>query len=102
MATCLRCDGCGNVASEQDEDLDKWWRVERYGQDWVDDPRGQESTAIHVNSMVSFGDPYDVAEDGELEADAFEDFSIAPDITLHFCKAACLAVWSTQASEFEE
>lgn len=102
MATCLRCDGCGNVASEQDGDLDKWWRLVRYGQDWIDEPGLRMDATIAVSSTMNFSEPIDVIEGVEVEDDDFDDFAYAPDVTLHFCKAACLALWSAQASEFED
>jgi len=90
------------VASEQDNGLDAWWRLARYGQDWIDEPGRHQDASISVSSMMTFADPFDVTEEGEVETDALDDFTYAPDVTLHFCKAACLALWSTQASEFED
>lgn len=100
MATCLRCDGCGDIISEQDRGLDAWWRLERYGQDWIDEPRRVSKPALaEMMPTIELVDGYDVVGDGP-EMDSFDD-DFLPTVTLHFCKTKCLALWATQAEEFE-
>lgn len=113
MATCLKCDNCNAVVTENDEDLPRWWTVKRYGSDWIDEPGAPKRYAnqpIMMHTTVIDGlieMDFDDASNDEIEEAMMDEFmeesqGIAVGLTLHFCKAACLAEWGGQASAFED
>lgn len=112
MATCLRCDGCSMIASEGDGDLRKWWRLERYGVSWVEEPGmrlGQlDPMPIQMHSTIidnRVGVLGELSEEDleEIQEEMMEDAMMeAPDTILHFCSTACLCNWGDQARIFED
>jgi len=111
MAVCLRCDGCGEVVSEQDDNFKTWWRLTRYGADWIEEP-GAPVTQMPMVSMHSVF----FTGQGTVEMDSTPDFDDEDDEDLegeflgadepsmaivHFCSSACLAQWAGQAAALE-
>ena len=111
MATCLRCDNCNAIAAENDNELPRWWTVERYGSEWVDEPgreKRHSGAPIMIHSTI-MGEIIEMdLDDSEMVEEAMMDDyiedsqGIAVGLVLHFCKAACLAEWGVQASAFED
>jgi len=112
MSVCLRCDGCGKVVAESDGDMGRWWRLERYGLEWIVEPGSEaESTpqvemhSVVINNMGTDGTLYS-EEELLVEEEAILDEIIEEDliesIALHFCSAECLSGWAAQAAEFEK
>lgn len=119
MAVCLKCDHCGKLVSEQDEELESWWRLERYGSEFIDEPgraKAPRDSHIEMHSIVidnrgaSSPEPVEITDE---DAAAFEEALMEGYIEdskggidigaiLHFCTAACLSGWSEQAAAFED
>lgn len=118
MAACLKCDNCGKFVSEQDDELERWWRLERYGSEFIEEPGrppAPRDSHIEMHSIVidnRGAGPMEPVEITDEDAAAFEDAFVEGYIEdsgggidigaiLHFCTAACLSGWSEQASAFE-
>lgn len=110
MATCLKCDNCNAVTDGRDEGLPRWWSVGRYGDTMIDEP-GKPTLAIPYlpptiiisdDEMDDLDDEIDEAMAGNsVMVDNVGPEGIAVGLTLHFCKASCMAEWATQAADFE-
>lgn len=105
MATCLRCDSCEAIASEEDGNLARWWRVERYGATWVDEPgRGiptMQIPVVEMNTSFHFDGPLQDPDDHHDGMAQDFDPTDDPGMVLHFCKAACLCKWASEAAVFD-
>jgi hypothetical protein len=108
MSVCLRCDGCSKAVSEHDEDFQTWWRLTRYGADWIEEPGAPASQMpmVSMHSVFFTGqgmvemDSMPEFEDGD-EAIEVEFDSEPPMAVVHFCSSACLAQWAGQAAALE-
>lgn len=106
MTACLRCDGdsCTRTAAEHEADLRRWWRLERHGAEWADEP-GSHMERPSIEVMMGFPFTFGDDDDDELEwsGDEMEVGVIdsPSDAVLHFCSAGCLASWATQAANLE-
>lgn len=108
MAVCLKCDNCNAVATENDIELPRWWTVERYGSEWIGDPGRptQPSGQMIMMPAIMMSGGIEVEDSEEFEEAMMTEFledsqGIAVGLTLHFCQAACMAAWSTEAAAFE-
>jgi len=107
MSACLRCDGCGKAVAEHEDDFKTWWRLTRYGADWIEEP-GAPMGPVPILSMHSvFMTPMGMVEmdsmpDFEDDEDDEIEFDSEPSMAVvHFCSSRCLAQWAGQAAALE-
>jgi len=106
MTVCLRCDGCPKVISEQDDDFKTWWRLTRYGADWIEEP-GAPALQMPMMPMMPMHPVFfdgqhmiEVDDDDGIEVEVLDDDEPSTAI-VHFCSSACLAQWASQAAALE-
>lgn len=112
MTACLRCDWCSKAVAEHEGDLRQWWRLARHGVEWADEAAAPKIMgAMLMQPQVSMrstfiGDfPTDDGDDDDVIVGVIMDDEIDEDepsaTILHFCSAACLGEWATQAAALE-
>lgn len=107
MTACLRCDGCNKAVTEHEEDISSWWRLTRYGADWIEEPGAprMQMPMVQMHSVFytgNMGDMMPVEDDDEDATEDFVAFDDEPGMAIvHFCSSECLAQWASQAAALE-
>ena len=106
MTACLRCDGCGKVAAEHEDDLRKWWRMARHGVEWANEPNEAkgEGQSLSIHSVMM--DARSMQEMMESD-DSFAEMGMSmgeeePMLVMHFCNSKCLGGWADQSASLED
>jgi len=107
MATCLRCDNCSKVVAEYEDGYERWWRITRYGADWITEPGAPPmdlAPILHTEFSFAFDEDEGTAEEDEsmlLGGIGGGGFGANAAI-VHLCSNRCLADWASQAAALEE
>lgn len=101
MTAALICDGCGEKIIDP-ERAKRWWRAERVGLDAIPEIGSPLISPLPLDLNLTMNDYDDDGYDAspEIGVDS-RDIEALPEITVHFCKAACGAKWFNEAAALD-